>query len=65
LAEVPRWEGNRIPTLNEAIVLTPESQRKIEVNTPFKLDPRSKDLIRGSVDFRKLQVQTRSCENQK
>jgi hypothetical protein len=65
LAVVPRWESNRIPTLSEAIVLIPENLAKVEANAPFKLEPRSKDLIRGRVDIRRFQIQTRSTENQK
>jgi len=50
LADVPRWAGDRIPTLNEAIVLNPENDAKVKANTPFKLDPRSKGLIRRHVN---------------
>jgi Protein of unknown function (DUF1353) len=41
LADVQPWAGNRIPTLNDAVVLTPQTVPKVEASVPFKLDPRS------------------------
>jgi hypothetical protein len=56
LADVRPWAGNRIPRLNEAIVLTTQTVPKVETSVPFKLDPRSKDLIRDRVDLRALET---------
>jgi len=59
LADVQPWAGNRLPRLTDVAVLTPESISKIEASAPFKLDPRSKDLIRDRLDLRVLQTNTR------
>ncbi|CBE67454.1 MAG: DUF1353 domain-containing protein [Candidatus Methylomirabilis oxygeniifera] len=56
LADVQPWAGNRIPSLKEAIVLTPKTVSKVEASAPFKLDPRSKDLIRDRVDLELLKA---------
>ncbi len=59
LADVQPWKGNRIPKLSEAIVLTPQTIPRVEENMPFKLDPRSMDLILDRLDLRTLEATTR------
>lgn len=59
LADVKPWAGNRLPRLSEVVVLTTESVPRIEASAPFKLDPRSKDLVRDRLDIRVLQANTR------
>lgn len=55
LANVQRWENNRIPTMSEAVYLTPRTLPQIEKYAPFKLDYRSKDLIKKQFDIQLLE----------
>jgi len=55
LTDVQPWRGNRVPRLNEAVFLTPQTLPMVERSTPFKLDPRSKDLIKDRVDLKSLE----------
>ena len=59
LADVQPWSSNRIPRLTETIVLTPQTIPRIENNAPFKLDPRSKDLIRDRIDLKTIETTVR------
>ena len=59
LADVQPWLGNRIPKISEAVVLTPQTVPRIEGSSPFKLDPRSKDLVRDRIDLKTLEATTR------
>lgn len=54
LDEVEPWAGGRVPKLSEAIVLTDRNIPKIDEFMPYKLDPRSKDLIRDRIVFKNL-----------
>jgi hypothetical protein len=56
--EVAPWSGNRVPTFGEAVVLTPNTERKVDQAVPYKLEPRSKDLIRNRIDMRSLESST-------
>lgn len=58
LAEIRPWEGNRISKLRDAVVLTPNTIPQIEKRAPFKLDPRSRDLIRDRMDIKSLETST-------
>lgn len=59
LADVQPWNGNRIPELSEVVVLTPQTIPDLNGSMPFKLDSRSKDLIRDRLDFKHLETTTR------
>jgi len=54
LADIQAWPNRRIPNLRDAIVLTPQTIPAIERSAPFKLDPRSVDLIQGRLDLKSL-----------
>lgn len=56
LENVEPWVGRRVPKLSEAIVLTNQNIPKIDQNLPYKLDPRSKELIRDRIDFKNLEA---------
>lgn len=55
LTDVQPWSGNRVPRLNDAVFLTPQTLPMVERSTPFKLDPRSKDLVKDRVDLKSLE----------
>jgi hypothetical protein len=59
LADVEPWGGDRIPTLEEAIVLTPQTVARVDASAPFKLDPRSNDLIRDRINLKALETTVR------
>ena len=59
LSETKPWVNNRIPRLQDAVVLTPQTVKSVEGNLPFKLDSRSKDLLGETIDLRKLETVTR------
>ncbi|WP_393936236.1 DUF1353 domain-containing protein [Aeromonas rivipollensis] len=52
--KVKPWPNKKIPTMNDAIVLTNENIPKIENQEPFKLGPNSQSLIQGRVNFKTL-----------
>jgi hypothetical protein len=56
--EVAPWSGNRVPTFGEAVVLTPNTERKVDQAVPYKLEPRSKELIQNRIDMRSLESST-------
>ena len=58
LANIQPWVGNRIPRFTDAVTLTPQSAPSLRENTPFRLDDRSKDLLRDRVDVRSLRSTT-------
>jgi hypothetical protein len=58
LDQVKPWENNRLPTYNEAVVLKPESIKQIESGKHFKLDARSKDLLRDRIDLKSLEMKS-------
>jgi len=53
---VQPWAGNRIPRYSDVLVLTPQTAPRIIENSPFKLDFRSKALIRDRVDIKSLET---------
>lgn len=59
LEDVKPWLANRIPRLADAIVLTNGNLPKIENNSPYKLDARSKDLIRDRIDLKNMEATSR------
>jgi hypothetical protein len=59
LADVRPWNADRIPTLDKAVVLTPQTVLKIEQGAPFKLDSRSTGLLRDRIDLRMLSTSVR------
>jgi hypothetical protein len=59
LKNVQPWKNNRVPTLGEAIYLTPQTMPQIEKFAPFKLDQRGKDLIKNQFDIRSLETSQR------
>jgi hypothetical protein len=59
LGKVEPWAGNRIPMLSEALILTPQNLPRIAKNSPYKLNPLSKDLIRDQVDLKGLEATSR------
>jgi len=56
LNNVRPWSGNRVPKLNDAIFLTPQTLPMVERSVPFKLDPRGKDLVTDQVDLKSLET---------
>lgn len=58
LADVRPWNGNRIPKLSEAVVLTPQTIPKVGESKPFTLGPHSKDLLLDRIDIRTLETTT-------
>ena len=54
LADIDAWPGNRIPRLQDALVLTPQTVPAVERYVPFKLDPRSAGLILERLDLKSL-----------
>lgn len=56
LENVEMWEGNRIPTLKQAVYLTPQTLPQVEKYAPFKLDSRSKSLIKDQLDIKTLET---------
>lgn len=56
LAEIKPWAGSKIPTLESAVVLTPKSIGKVNASLPYKLDPRSKNLMADRVDLKTLEA---------
>jgi Protein of unknown function (DUF1353) len=59
LGNIQPWANNRVPSLGEAIFLTPQTIPRIEKFAPFKLDHRGKDLIKGQFDIRSLETSQR------
>lgn len=56
LANVQPWSDNKVPRLNEAVFLTPQTLPVIRGNAPFKLDPRGKELIKDRIDLKSLET---------
>jgi hypothetical protein len=52
--DVKPWSGNKLPSLSEAIVLRPNTTANLDENVPFKLDPRSINLMGDRLDVRSL-----------
>lgn len=52
---VQPWAGNRIPRYNETPVLTPSTAPRIAENEPYKVDSRSKDLIKERFDPKSME----------
>jgi|APLak6261677638_1056118.scaffolds.fasta_scaffold01392_2 hypothetical protein len=59
LDQVEPWAGGRVPKLREAVVLTDRNISKVEEYAPYKLDPRSKELIRDRIDLKNLEATSR------
>ncbi len=55
LTNVQPWSDSRVPKLSDAVFLTPQTLPMVEQSTPFKLDPRSKDLIKDRIDLKSLE----------
>ena len=53
--EVGPWASRRIPKLSEVVVLTEGNLPRMAESAPYKLDSRSKDLIRGQIDLKYLE----------
>lgn len=56
LTDVQPWSGNRVPNLSDAVFLTSQTINAVEQSAPFKLDPRSKNLISDRVDLKSLET---------
>jgi hypothetical protein len=55
LGDIQPWADNRIPTIDDAVFLTPRTIPNVERNQPYKLDPRGKDLMYDRVDLKSLE----------
>jgi hypothetical protein len=58
LDQVKPWENNRLPQMNDAVLLRTETVDKIETGKQFKLDPSSKDLLHDRIDLKSLKSST-------
>lgn len=56
LTNVQPWSSHRVPKLNDAVFLTPQTLPKVERSAPFKLDPRGKNLFTEQVDLKSLET---------
>ena len=56
VTSVQPWSGNRLPRLDDAVFLTPQTVPMVDQSTPFKLDPRAKDLVIDRVDLKSLET---------
>lgn len=58
IADGARWAGNQIPRLSETVVLTPNTNSRLDSDMPFKFDRRSQGLIEERIDLRSLESAT-------
>lgn len=54
ILKVKPWPNEKIPTMNDAVILTNENILKIENQEPFKLGPNSQQLIQDRIDLKSL-----------
>lgn len=54
--KVRPWPNKKIPTMNDAVILTDENIPKIDNQEPFKLGPHSQTLIQDRIDLKILKA---------